>query len=231
MVMKMSSHKHFSHNVFSSRASSGDLHNAKHMIDNQKVTENQILRLQQSKEKWKEMCSYFRHYPDYFIDFIKPDDCKIELYFYQRVYLRIMMRYRKVFLTATRGTSKSFLENLSYVLRCIFYPNTKLFITSPTKEQAAKISQDNLDDIFNYYPILLNEVKKFTKDKGYIKIVFHNGRKYDVVQMKDSSRGGRRNGGAVEEIADEKFNGDILHSVVIPLMANDRVAMCGGVLS
>ena len=55
MVMKMSSHKHFSHNVFSSRASSGDLHNAKHMIDNQKVTENQILRLQQSKEKWKEM--------------------------------------------------------------------------------------------------------------------------------------------------------------------------------
>lgn len=38
-----------------------------------------------------------------------------------------------------------------------------------------------------------------------------------------------RNGGAIEEISDKKFNGDLLHSVVIPLMANDRIAMCKGV--
>lgn len=31
----------------------------------------------------------------------------------------------------------------------------------------------------------------------------------------------------VEEIADKKFNGDILNSVVIPLMANNRIAMNG----
>lgn len=38
-----------------------------------------------------------------------------------------------------------------------------------------------------------------------------------------------RFGGAIEEIVDKKFDGDILHSVVIPLMANNRTAMCGKV--
>lgn len=38
-----------------------------------------------------------------------------------------------------------------------------------------------------------------------------------------------RNGGAIEEICDKKFDGDMLNSVVIPLMANDRIAVCGKV--
>lgn len=38
-----------------------------------------------------------------------------------------------------------------------------------------------------------------------------------------------RFGGAIEEIADKKFDGDMLNSVIIPLMANSRIAMCGGI--
>jgi len=140
-----------------------------------------------------------------------------------------MMRYKKVFLTATRGTSKSFLENLAFVLRCIMYPNTHLFVTAPGKEQAAKISQDCLSDIFTYYPLLRNEVKKYIDNTDYTKLIFFNSSRYDVVQLRDSTRGGRRNGGAIEEISDKKFDGDKLHSVVIPLMANDRIAECGGI--
>lgn len=182
-----------------------------------------------NKEKWRELCSYFRAYPDKFLDFISPPNPKISLYFYQRIYLRIMMRYRKVFITATRGTSKSYLQNLSFILRCIFYPRTKLFVTCVGKEQSAKISQDCIDDIFEHFPLLKNEVRKFIRSKDYTKLVFHNGSRYDVVQMRDSTRGGRRNGGAIEEICDKKFDGDMLNSVVIPLMANDRIAMCGKV--
>jgi hypothetical protein len=47
--------------------------------------------------------------------------------------------------------------------------------------------------------------------------------------MRDSTRGGRRFGGAIEEIVDKKFDGDMLNSVVIPLMANDRTSMCNKV--
>ena len=223
-----------SHNNFSQKSrqeidSMGNLFNSPHLIDKVAYNDLKLKSFELQKDKWRELCSYWRFYPDKFIDFIRPDDCKIDLYYYQRIYLRIMLRYKKVFLTATRGTSKSFLQNLSFVLRCIFFPNTKLFICAPGKEQAAKISQDCLSDIFTYYPLLRNEVKTYIDNTDYTKLIFFNGSRYDVVQLRDSTRGGRRNGGAIEEIADKKFDGEKLHAVVIPLMANDRIAMCGGV--
>jgi len=198
-------------------------------IESNNINNLQIKGFEASKEKWRELCSYFRFFPDKFLDFISSPDSKIQLYYYQRVYLRIMMRYRKVFLTATRGTSKSYLQNLAFILKCIMYPKTKLFTCAVGKEQAAKITADNINDILEHYPLLRNEIKIFTENKDYTKLVFHNGSKYDVVQMRDSSRGGRRYGGAIEEISDKKFDGNILNAVVVPLMANDRIASCGGV--
>lgn len=140
-----------------------------------------------------------------------------------------MMRYRKVFLTATRGTSKSYLQNLAFILKCVMYKNTKLFTCAVGKEQAAKITADNINDIFEHYPLLRKEVKTFVENKDYTKLIFYNGSKYDVVQMRDSTRGGRRYGGCIEEISDKKFDGDILNAVVIPLMANDRISANGKV--
>lgn len=196
-------------------------------IERTNVNSEKINSFFSIKEKWKEYCSYFRSYPDHFLDFISDPNSKISLYFYQRVYLRIMLRYRKVYLTATRGTSKSYLQTLAFVLKCVFYPNNRLFICAPGKEQAAKIAAEKLEEVFEHYPLLRNEVKTLTQTKDYVRVVFYNGSRYDVVQMSDASRGGRRYGGAVEEIADKKFNGDILNSVVIPLMANNRTSMNG----
>ena len=173
---------------FSIKKQNNDLNNNS---ETNKVNDLMKKGFDANKEKWRELCSYFREYPDKFIDFISPENPKISLYFYQRIYLRIMMRYRKVFITATRGTSKSYLQNLSFILRCIFYPRTKLFVTCVGKEQSAKISQDCINDIFEHYPLLRNEIKTFIESKDYTKLIFHNGSRYDVVQMKDSARGGR----------------------------------------
>ncbi len=38
-----------------------------------------------------------------------------------------------------------------------------------------------------------------------------------------------RHGGTIEEVSDDRFDGDMLHSVVLPLMADRRIATCGGV--
>lgn len=164
------------------------------LFETNKINKLALKGFQKDKEKWRELCSYFRFYPDRFLDFVAGDKPRIGLYFYQRVYLRIMMRYRKVFLTATRGTSKSFLQNLAFVLKCIMYPNTKLFTCAHGKEQAAKITADCLNDIFEFWPLLRDEIKTFVENKDYTKLIFYNGSKYDVVQMRDSSRGGRRFG-------------------------------------
>ena len=193
------------------------------------IAEQEVFSFSKNKEKWRELCSYWRANPDRFIDTIRDPNSKIKLYFYQRIYLRIIFRYRKVFLTATRGTSKSYLINLAFILLCIMYPGIKLFTCARIKEQAAKISQDCINDILEHYQVIRNELKQFIENKDYTKIIFHNGSRYDVVQMQDSTRGGRRHGGCVEEIGSEKFDGDILHSVVIPLMANNRLAKNGKV--
>lgn len=181
------------------------------------------------KRDWRRACEYWIQYPDRFIDYISTQDTKITLHFYQRILLRIFFRYRRVFVTATRGTAKSWTSILALYLQCIFRPNLYKFIVAPGKAQAAKIAQENIEKIWEFFPILEGEIeyKSFTKD--YTKLVFRNGSRFDVVQARDSERGGRRHGGLVEEISDEKFDGDMLHSVVIPLMSGNRIAMCKGV--
>lgn len=180
------------------------------------------------KDDWRKFCEYYKQYPDKFIDLIKPPNSKINLYFYQRMMLRILFRYQKVYFTFTRGTAKSFTQILALYLKCIMYPSTHLFIAAPTKLQAANISQENIEKIWEFFPLLQNEVKNRYFSKDSTKLVFHNNSKLDVVQVAQSARGGRRNGGAIEEIVDEAMKKDTLNEVVLPLMANSRIATCGG---
>ena len=181
------------------------------------------------KTEWRKACEYWKSYPDRFIDFISTPDTKITLFFYQRIFLRIFFRYRRVFLTATRGTAKSWTAILAIYLQCMFYPGLNKFICAPGKQQAAKIAQDNIEKIWEFFPILKGEIEYSSFRTDYTRLVFRNGSRFDVVQARDSERGGRRHGGMIDEIADERLDGDMLHSVVIPLMANSRIAMCGGV--
>lgn len=182
---------------------------------------------EEMKDDWRKACSYWKSYPDRFLDYIKPKDSKIDLYPYQRLMLRVLFRYRKVYITATRGTAKSFTEILALYLRCIMFPDVKLFICAPGKEQASKIAKENIENIWSFFPLLKDEVAHETFGKDYTRLVFHNGSVLDVVQVEQSARGGRRHGGAVEEIVDESLKKDTLNEVVIPLMANNRIASCG----
>ena len=144
------------------------------------------------KKEWQSACEYWKQYPDRFIDYISNSETKIKLYFYQRVFLRIFFRYRRVFVTATRGTAKSWTEILAIYLQCMFQPNLYKFIVAPGKQQAAKIAQENIEKIWEYFPILKSEIEYHSFTKDYTKIVFRNGSRFDVVQARDSERGGRK---------------------------------------
>lgn len=183
----------------------------------------------ETKKDWRKYCSYWRKYPDRFLDFVAGENPKIKLYFYQRLMLRILFRYQIVYFCMTRGSAKSFIQILALYLKCIMFPNSYYFIAAPTKMQAAKISQENIENIWNFFPLLRAEVKKEFFHNDYTKLIFMNGSRLDVVQVAESSRGGRRHGGSVEEIVDNTMKKDTLQTVVIPMMANSRLATCGGV--
>lgn len=85
----------------------------------------------------RNLISFFREYPDIFIDFIKGPNCTFKFYYYQRVFIRIVMRHKYVYATFPRAFSKSFLSMMVLMLRCILFPGSELFITTGGKERIA----------------------------------------------------------------------------------------------
>ena len=83
---------------------------------------------------------------------MKGPDSKFNLFFYQRVFLRAVMRHKYSYATFPRAYSKSFLSIMALMTKCILYPGAKLFITSGGKEQAANIAKEKIEEILELIP-------------------------------------------------------------------------------
>ena len=164
---------------------------------------------------------FFIAYPDLFVDLIKPIDSNFDLFFYQRILLRALMRYKELFITAPRAFSKSFISIFGLFLQCIFMPGTKRFICAPNKNQSAQIAKEKIIEIYDNFPLLRREIiggdiqdtpGNFGKD--YVTLKFRNGSLLDVVGALDSARGGRRHGGLIDEIRDHEEQP--INEIVLP---------------
>lgn len=182
-------------------------------------------RLKAQLPHLRNLVSFYREYPDYLIDFMKGPDSTFNFYFYQRVFLRIVMRHRYVYATFPRAYSKSFLSMMVLMLRCILYPNSHLFVTTGGKEQAASITIAKIEEICKLIPSLNNEIDwtrgASKKSKDDVKYIFKDGSSIDILAAKQSSRGQRRTGGLMEECV--LIDGDILNEVIIPTTNVDRL--------
>lgn len=87
--------------------------------------------------------AFWREYPDLFVDFMvrgfngEEKEGQFKFFFYQRVFLRAIMRYQYVYCVFPRAYSKSFLSVMAMMVRCILYPGAHLFVTSGGKERIA----------------------------------------------------------------------------------------------
>ena len=183
--------------------------------------------LAKNEDMLKKWVNLFTAYPDYYLDIIRPSDSEFRLFFYQRITLRVLMRFKDVFITAPRAFSKSFITILALFLQCVFIPGRKVFMCANTKQQAAQISKEKLYEIFDHWPLLKKEVVGWElKDypgnygKDYVSLRFRNGSLFDVVLAGDAARGGRRHGGEIDEIRDAVE--EDINSVVIPLVNVSR---------
>ena len=174
-----------------------------------------------------DIMSIFTAYPDIYLDTIRPADSSFGLFFYQRITLRALMRFKDVYGTAPRAFSKSFLTILAEILQCIFMPGTKRFICAPNKTQSAQIAKEKIVEIYDKWPLLRKEVVggeisdtpgNFGKD--YVTLKFRNGSQFDVVGALDSQRGGRRHGGLIDETRDHDETP--INEVVLPLLNVSR---------
>ena len=153
----------------------------------------------------------------------------LHFYFYQRVFLRACLRYKYTYFVFPRGYSKSFLTVLSLMIKCILYPRCKLFVSSGGKEQSAGIVEEKVTELCRLVPALERELDrrpgKTKEGKDYAVYMFKNGSYFDNVPASEKSRGKRRHGGVLEECV--SIDGDILSSVLLPMMNVSRAAMDG----
>ena len=173
----------------------------------------------------RQYIAFWREYPDIFVEFLCGDNPQnFQLFFYQRVFLRAVIRHRYAYATFPRAYSKSFLSVLILMLRCILYPGSHLFVTTGGKEQAAGIAKEKVEELCKLIPGLKNEIdwsrgaSKASKD--FVEYKFKNSSKLDIMAARQSSRGKRATGGLMEECI--LIDQTLLNEVIIPTMNVDR---------
>lgn len=203
---------------------------------NEKKIGISIERIEAIKPFLRDYIAFWREYPDIFVDFMQSGshdemDLTFQLFFYQRVFLRIVMRYKYVYAVYPRAYSKSFLAVLAQMIRCILYPGARLFSTAGGKEQAASILQEKVDDICNKIPAFKREIDwrrgRTQMGKDYCRYIFKNLSVLDNLAARESTRGKRRHGGILEECVG--IDQQILQEVLIPVMNVSRRCLDGTV--
>lgn len=168
----------------------------------------------------RDYIAFWREYPDIFVEFLCGENNRnnFKLYFYQRMFLRAVMRHRYAYATFPRAYSKSFLSVLVLMLRCILFPNSHLFVTTGGKEQAAGILKEKQEELCKLIPGLQNELDlargKTKTSKDNIELLFKNGSRLDIMAARQSSRGKRATGGLMEECI--LIDQTLLNEVIIP---------------
>ena len=182
----------------------------------------------------REFVAFWREYPDIFVDFMQTGhnpniEPKLKLRFYQRVFMRVAMRYRYVYAVYPRGYSKSFLAVLILIVRAVLYPGAKLFTSAGGKQQAAGILAEKVQEILDLIPAFNREIDwrpgKTKVQKDYCYYLFKNGSFIDNLAANERTRGKRRTAGVLEECA--SMDGNILQEILIPTMNISRMCADG----
>ena len=160
-------------------------------------------------------------YPDKLVEILTPPESNFKLEDVQQLVLRALFRYELVFLTATRGFSKSFVGFLGRMLFCIVIPRHKSFICAESQKQANAIAQQKFSEWQQLLPLLKNEIKqgkgsKTTDRADNVTIEFKNGSQLDLIAPIPSYRGLRRNSGLLEEAI--MLDAEPTNEIVIPIV-------------
>lgn len=187
------------------------------------LTEDYLIKHEKFLQKELDL---FTVYPDIYLQLLTPTQSEFRLFPYQVVFLRSLMRYNQVFITATRAASKSFLSVLGLYLQCVFIPGHKVSLVAPVKTQGVKIFREKIQEILRLWPRLEDELEIFmgkphiNLSKDVAEAYFKNGSLFTVEGATDSARGLRRHGVFLDEVRDA--NEDAVSEIILPQLNVSR---------
>lgn len=150
-------------------------------------------------EAYAELIGFWRWYPDIMFDFLKPETGGITLDIDQRIYLRGLVRSNGVYGIYNRGFGKTMIEVMAGFAICMTYPTARYAVSAQTKENAASVVGEKVEELLRFYPALANEIAQKKLSKNGAKVIFKNGSYLDILANAQTSKGQRRERLAIEE--------------------------------
>lgn len=120
------------------------------------------------------MISFFRWYPDYFADLCRSEDARYRLELPQRMMLRIIARYRNVYITGVRGLTKTYCLLLGRMIKGILWPGVIMRYCAPNMKQAAALATQAFHQIEKDYPIIAShwQIRHDSQDSFLITSIY-----------------------------------------------------------
>ena len=174
---------------------------------------------------WGLLISYWRYYPDKFLDMMEGSSTKYELQPIQRIFMRAVARYPQVFITASRGTTKSFCMLAAKEVEGILYPGVNTQYAGPSKEQLADILSGVQEEIFEQWPGLKNYWAYKSNSRDNFELVSNEGSRI----MINVARGTTCNSVIAEEIAQSEtkttkaFDHNNFQKAILPAVRGIRM--------
>lgn len=174
-------------------------------------------------KSWGLLVSYWRYYPDRLLDMLESDNPKYSLELIQRIFIRAFLRYPEVFITASRGTTKSFCADATEHVKGIVYPGVTDRYAGPAKEQLAQIMDGVEKELLAQYKYLSDYWNIVSNSKENFEII-SNGN--SVISIR-TNRGDTCNGCIAEEVAQEEkgkaFDHENFRAAVLPSVRGQRM--------
>lgn len=167
-------------------------------------------------EEWGLLISYWRWYPDKFLDLYESPNAMYGLSIIARVNIRAVLRYADTFIDGGRGTLKSYSHFLGNLVMMLLYPGVKLQYYGPSIKQTALIISDAWTTVQQNYPGLCEYFSIVSNTEGRFILTTKFGSMFSC----ENFRGLNAGAVTVEEFAQEeagnKFNHENYRKVISP---------------
>lgn len=165
-------------------------------------------------DAWGLLVSYWRACPDKLLDVLESETALYHLELVQRVIIRAFFSQEEVFITGSRGLTKTYCVLLSRLLQGILYPGIIMQYDAPALKQAASIVSPIYREIQLQYPGLcaLWNIVSDAQDNFVLQTA--SGSVFAI----SSVRGGSYNSIIAEEVAQEEAGREFDHEELDALL-------------
>ena len=136
-----------------------------------KATTSEFDYLQENARSMGLIVSFFRWYPDLFLDVFESKDAAFTLALPERLNLRIFARYHKSHITGPRGIGKTYTAVAGDLVDEVLWPGTITRYNGPALEQTAELARVAYHQIEKNYPAFIRHFTIKSEAKARFEVI------------------------------------------------------------